>query len=378
MPRLELHLLQSFPPSNLNRDENGMPKSCHFGGRPRSRISSQCQKRAVRQFYHTHCPDLSPTQFAYRSRSWMPELKSRLEAGGIAPHLAQVAAVLALATLGAKIENDEVKSKSIFFLGRKEIDAIASILLGNWASIQPMLTEDKPALPKDPNIAKAIEKSLSGNSKPGDVALFGRMVASLPTVNVDAAVQMSHAISVNALQLEFDFFTAVDDLATDDRGADHMGETGFNSSCYYRFACVDTNQLATNLGSVDDAPDITKAFCQAFVWALPSGFQNSFAAFTLPTLAFAVVRKGQPISLVDAFESPARPSGGLSLTAKAVKQFDTHWADMLSMYRFSDIDYKAVVVRSSLAEHLSTLRDDRVEDVETLIDRAVEFAFSGS
>lgn len=46
---VELHFLQSFPPSCINRDGNNSPKDCTFGDVRRARISSQCLKRAIRQ-----------------------------------------------------------------------------------------------------------------------------------------------------------------------------------------------------------------------------------------------------------------------------------------------------------------------------------------
>ena len=239
--QIELHILQSFPPANLNRDENGMPKSCVFGGRNRARISSQCQKRAVRLHYQENS-NLDKAQYAQRSRAWMPKLQQALQENGISEAHAIIAAKLSLAVLGAVVEGDKVESKTILFLGQTEIQAIAELLIANWSKIEAGLGADKPELPKD--IAKGIEKALIQNGKSGDVALFGRMMASLPTVSVDASVQVAHAIGVNTLEQEFDFFTAVDDLSTgDDQGADHMGETGYNSSTYYRFAVVDTKQL---------------------------------------------------------------------------------------------------------------------------------------
>ena len=48
MKTIEFHILQNFPPSNLNRDDSGAPKDCDFGGYRRQRISSQCLKRSVR------------------------------------------------------------------------------------------------------------------------------------------------------------------------------------------------------------------------------------------------------------------------------------------------------------------------------------------
>jgi CRISPR system Cascade subunit CasC len=372
--QLELHLIQSFPPANLNRDENGMPKSTVFGGRPRARISSQCQKRAVRKFYQDYA-DLNPQQFAERSRNWLPKLQELLVGQDIAPEQAAVAARLALEE-GLKLKfNDEGKATTIVFLGQTELAAIATILTRNWATLEPELTGDNPTLPKD--IIKAIPKALIETGKPGDVALFGRMMASLPTVNVDAAVQMAHAISINTLQQEFDFFTAVDDLGgPEDTGADHMGETGYNSSTYYRFATLDTEQLAHNLGSAEHLESVVKAFAEAFVQALPSGHQNGFAAHTRPAAVMAVVRRGQPVSLVDAFEDPIAPKGGNSLLENAVKALDTHWADLTKMYGETGVLYKGIVTRTTLAQQLATLAGAEQESVAVLLKDALTAALS--
>ena len=377
--KLELHLLQSFPPANLNRDENGMPKSTVFGGRPRARISSQCQKRAVRKFYQDYT-DLDPQQFAERSRNWLPQLQALLVEQGIEGSQAEVAARLALEG-GLKLKfNDEGKATTIVFLGQTELAAIAHILTSNWDALEPGLTGEKPELPKkDPNIAKVIEKALVETGKPGDVALFGRMMASLPTVNVDAAVQMAHAISVNSLQQEFDFFTAVDDLGgSEDTGADHMGETGYNSATYYRFTVLDTEQLTQNLGGTDHLETVVKAFADAFVKALPSGHQNGFAAHTRPAAVMAVVRQGQPISLVDAFERPITPKNGASLLENAVKAWDAHWADLTKMYGETDVKYKGVVTRATLSAQLETLQQIEQESVDILLKKAIAAALNGN
>jgi CRISPR system Cascade subunit CasC len=376
--QLEIHVLQSFPPANLNRDENGMPKSTVFGGYPRARISSQCQKRAVRLFYQENS-DLAAEQFAQRSRAWMPELKALLVAAEIPEAQAETATKLALEVLGAKFETDKIESKTILFLGKTEIAAIADILIKNWSSIEPGLSVKEPKLPvKDPNIHKVIEKALVDTGKPGDVALFGRMMASLPTVNVDAAVQMAHAISINKLQQEFDFFTAVDDLGgSDDAGADHMGETGYNSSTYYRFTTLDTVQLQQNLGSDVQADTIAQAFAEAFIKAIPTGHQNGFAAHSLPAAVMVVVRKGQPISLVDAFENPVTPKSGKSLLENALSKLDSHWADLSKMYGEKSVVFKGIVTREQLAQQLVNLKDSEKPAVDELLKDAIAAAFPG-
>ena len=45
---VQLHLLTFYPPSNLNRDDTGKPKTAIIGGATRLRISSQALKRAWR------------------------------------------------------------------------------------------------------------------------------------------------------------------------------------------------------------------------------------------------------------------------------------------------------------------------------------------
>lgn len=378
--QFEIHVLQSFPPANLNRDENGMPKSTAFGGRPRARISSQCQKRAVRLHYQAYST-LHTKNFASRSRSWLGELKPLLMAAEIAEDQAEIAAKLALESLGASDDGKgKGKTKTILFLGHIEIEAIADVLIKNWEEIAPGLSGEKPEIPKD--IAKTIEKSLATTGKPGDVALFGRMMASLPSVNVDASVQMAHAISVNKLQQEFDFFTAVDDLsdpsdldAEDDAGADHLGEIGYNSSTYYRFTVLDTKQLKKNLGSDDELAAITQAFAEAFIQAIPTGHQNGFAAHSLPAAVMIVVRDGQPVSLVDAFEDPVVPEKGKSLLANAVSKLDGHWADITKMYGSKAVKFSGIVTRSQLEGSLQNLGESKKESVEVLVQEAISATF---
>lgn len=46
---LDVHVIQTVPSSNINRDDTGAPKTALYGGVTRARVSSQSWKRAVRQ-----------------------------------------------------------------------------------------------------------------------------------------------------------------------------------------------------------------------------------------------------------------------------------------------------------------------------------------
>jgi CRISPR system Cascade subunit CasC len=75
---IELHILHSFPPSNVNRDDLNQPKDGYFGGRRRARVSSQCFKRAIR----TNPIFATTTQVENgdRTRLIVRELRDRLKA----------------------------------------------------------------------------------------------------------------------------------------------------------------------------------------------------------------------------------------------------------------------------------------------------------
>ena len=46
---VDFHVLQTVPPSCVNRDDTGSPKTAVYGGTTRARVSSQAWKRADRK-----------------------------------------------------------------------------------------------------------------------------------------------------------------------------------------------------------------------------------------------------------------------------------------------------------------------------------------
>ncbi len=342
--KIELHLLQNFAPSNLNRDDTGAPKDCEFGGHRRARISSQCQKRAVRQAFELERLVDVEQQGARTKRLAHEVTKSLQTSYGHEPDRATALALGAIEGIGLgrnkKGAGDELwKTEYLLFVPRRIVGEIASILHANSGAISPSAADtaqeegatrgSKAAAKKDAkkaaqsaypkNVKDAIERCLEDARRTVDVALFGRMIADRPEWNVDAACQVAHAISTNRVQMDFDFFTAVDDLKPrDTAGSDMMGTVQFNSSCFYRYAVLDVDALRSNLfGEQSNQSDESEllhravgAFVRAFVSAIPTGKQNSMAAHNFASYALAVVRdRGQPLSLANAFLKPARPRG---------------------------------------------------------------------
>jgi len=384
--RLELHLLQNFAPSNLNRDDTGSPKDAEFGGYRRARISSQCQKRAVRNYFKEH--DLIPAEHrATRTKRLLEHVRQRLEKPGRDEGAVNRAVTTALAAGGLKLAEKNL-TQYLLFLGEGEIARFVSLIdqhfevlakesetvsveTGKKKTAKKDKAEAKNAAPEE--VQKAVPSLLDGG-KAADLALFGRMLADLPEKNVDAACQVAHAISTNKVHsMEMDYYTAVDDINNDSPGADMIGTIEFNSACFYRYANLDLHQLHENLqGDVDLARTTAESFLRSFVHAIPTGKQNSFAAHNKPSLVFAVVRDGPPVSLANAFVKPVTPRHDESLVEKSITALDSYYGRLVGMYGDGGLKKSAVCQMDGVA--LQHLRDD-VGSVEQLIETVVAAAF---
>lgn len=161
------------------------------------------------------------------------------------------------------------------------------------------------------------------------------MLADLPEKNQDAACQVAHALSTHAVEREFDFYTAVDDLKPDDNaGADMIGTVEFNSACFYRYVALDLEKLRANLqGDTELMLKGLEAFLRAIVKAKPSGKQNSFAAHNDPEyVLFTVRQEADPRNLANAFEKPVRPNREKSLTEVSVERLEDKWQKLFAAY----------------------------------------------
>ncbi|MBO0938695.1 type I-E CRISPR-associated protein Cas7/Cse4/CasC [Fibrella sp. HMF5335] len=354
MKTIEFHILQNFPPSNLNRDDSGAPKDCDFGGYRRQRISSQCLKRSVRQsdVFRQQMTD----RLGIRTKRAPQKVAEVLVGMGLADVQAKAMALEFFEALYGV--NDKGTTDYLLYVGEEELKRAATMLYNAGAELRTkaevitqlrieeamLAKKEKEVKTKEITEAAKLFNALAEQYKATypkhvravDVALFGRMLADNPTENVDAACQVSHAISVNRMNMEFDYFTAVDDIPApdDNAGAAMLGTVGFASSCFYRFACLDLDQLTRNLGGDSKAAhEGVMAFAEAFIQARPSGKQNTFAAHSLPAFMLLVVREnGQPVSLANAFEKPISPTKSQSLTSGAITALARHYTNLQKVY----------------------------------------------
>jgi CRISPR system Cascade subunit CasC len=343
---LELHILQNFAPSNLNRDDTGSPKDCMFGGSRRARISSQALKRSMRTYVREN--ELLPEgHLAERSRRFNRTIVSTLVERGRDAETAAKVVEAALGGMGLKIDEKENRTEYLIFLGSSELAQITELIDQNWDNLSAVAV-DKKAKKKDLSAAvpdelrKALNRTIRARGEGGDavdVALFGRMLADKPDKNQDAACQVAHAISTHKVEKEFDYYTAVDDLLdpSEDAGAGMLGTVEYNSACFYRYMTIDLARLKANLsGDEELLRKGLEAFLKAAVLAIPTGKQNSFAAHNPPSfIALRHRKNGPPINLANAFEEPVWLGGSnkdRSFSAASARKLAEHWESLDGFY----------------------------------------------
>lgn len=320
---LDVHVIQPVPPANLNRDDAGSPKTAVYGGARRARVSSQAWKRATRTFFAGGVPE---EQRATRTKRIAQVLTTSLtERTTVGQEAAARISTTLLRPLGIKAnKRKDTETSYLLFFGRGQIARLVDVVAPH---IEELAALDDAALDRRLTELVKVEEELR-RAHPAEVALFGRMVADLPHLNVEAAVQVAHALSTHAVEAEFDYFTAVDDekdrTQGDDAGAGMIGTVEFNSAVLYRYTTLGLHLLADNLGgSEEDVVTTTRRFVEGFVRSMPTGHQNAFAHRTLPSAAVVIVRDDQPVNLVSAFEEPIRSRSGhvgASVAALATEQ----------------------------------------------------------
>ena len=244
----------------------------------------------------------------------------------------------------------------LLYFTQEEIEAAVQGLLENWDAAVTAAKNGKSVN----SVVSALEKATRNRTSAPDIALFGRMMAEKPALNIDAACQVAHAISTHRVQMEMDFYTAVDDLQDrsdeEGAGAGMMGFTNFNSACFYRYARIDWPQLVENLGgNADLARRTVEGFLRAAIDAIPTGKQNSFAAQNPTNLAMVVVREdGKSWNLANAFEEPVYPAQNEGLIRRSIRALDTYWNDLTT--RRDDADFKTVAVFTDSRKHEEALQ----------------------
>jgi CRISPR system Cascade subunit CasC len=303
---------------------------------------------------------------------------------------------------GLTVKSDEEsKTEYLLFMPERSLGELASLIAQNWEQLKTLGLTDKEekaeeGKPKKSNkkkkadaegaasdaigkdLARAAVDAIYGTANTPELALFGRMIADRPETNVDASCQVAHAISTHRVAMEFDYYTAVDDLKPrDNSGADMIGTIAFNSACFYRYSVLDVEQLARNLAAKTHAELLTseekgaavqaaKSWLEASFNAIPSARQNTFAAWTPPELVITAVRsKGASLSLANAFAKPIRVDsrdGGDGLMPASATALAKHYDEMRKL-----VDDQATIRVTSAGAMTTPTGSEVVESFPKLV-----------
>jgi CRISPR system Cascade subunit CasC len=377
---VDIHVLHTVPSSNLNRDDTGRPKTGIFGGFTRARVSSQAWKRATRRDFEAYLPD---EDRAVRTRRIIQDLVQRITAQ--APEATQDEAI-EMAKEVMKAANSKIKFKAprvkaakkgeepeevdpfdlseyLLFVSNQQLDRLATLAVEGRGG----------------NIDKAAAKNAIQLNNGIEVALFGRMVADDTSINVDASVQVAHALSTHVVEPEYDYFTAVDDTTRDsDPSAGMIGVIEFNSSTLYRYATINLSQLQKNLGDVELVGRAVEAFVRSFLVSMPTGKQNTFANGTLPDAAVTQLRERRPVNLVGAFEVPVRPDGEKALSQLSAERLAERASAVDAAYGVGPSSSYVLAPDAEMAKALAQLGESaNLEELVANIARDAMAALQG-
>ncbi len=322
---LDVHVIQTVPPSCVNRDDTGSPKTAIYGGVRRARVSSQSWKRAVRAYFKENSGDMLGIRTAH---------VVEMVADAISAKDQTVPRDVAMEKAAAVFKAGKISIKSKKIKDKEEVDCSAALMFVSRLQINLLanlaLSPDFAA--SEAKAQKAAVNDILDNNNTADIILFGRMLADDPSLNVDATCQVAHAISTHRVDNEYDYYTAVDEMNLDDTsGAGMIGTVEFNSSTLYRYATLAVHELANQMTEKSDILRTVTEFVKAFVLSMPTGKQNTFANRTVPDAVLFVLRKDQPVNLVGAFEVPVK-AGSEGYALPSAKRLTEYMSEVCSSF----------------------------------------------
>ncbi|GGT57898.1 type I-E CRISPR-associated protein Cas7/Cse4/CasC [Streptomyces purpureus] len=362
---VDMHILQTLPFSNVNRDDLGSPKTVTYGGVTRTRVSSQAWKRPTRLAVETRIGHQ-----ARRTRRLPLQVAQNLIDRGWPEDLAELAGVQVVISTDSKLDlENNATTASLLFLPNDAAGSLADIADKHRDKLEKALgtkAAAKPQLPKD-----AIHEIL--RSRNGSIALFGRMMAEIPGAGVDGAVQVAHSFTTHSTSVQADFFTAVDDVDqwASDAGSAHMNTAEYSSGVFYRYAVLDTGDLIRNVTDQTVARELAEAFLTEFIQSLPSAKKNSTAPNSVPDLVHVAVRSDRPVSLAAAFEQPVQ-AGRTGWAEPSRRALAAYTAKINTLMGDSGRIYSA---HAGVDDTPFEALGDRVESYPVLVAGALEAVF---
>lgn len=383
---LQVHFLTSYHASLLNRDDVGLAKRINFGGSPRLRVSSQCQKRHWREWILVQKQPKLPKGF--RTRYFFDRIvKENLIEKGIDDKVAHELAlhlgkVLLKAAKGKNpIGKETLKMEQVVLFGEPETNYIVE--LARAAAAQKNIKDAKNYINEridreKENFNVMFEHGGYKNPAAGfEGALFGRFVTSDILSRIDAPVHVSHAFTTHSMDTEIDYFTTVDDL--DKIGAGHTGDAELGCGIFYGYVVVDIPLLVRNLTGCkkiewiqqefNDVHTILVLLLNAITKVSPGAKLGATAPYARAECVLLEVGEEQPRSLANAFLNPINNRQSATQPMKlSIDALARYMNDIDEMYGTSEKRFVSTI-------HAWPQADDTVVPLPRAIDESLEAIF---
>ncbi|MEV4251601.1 type I-E CRISPR-associated protein Cas7/Cse4/CasC [Spirillospora sp. NPDC049652] len=379
---VELHVVQAIPFANLNRDDTNSIKTVTWGGAERTRVSSQCWKRAMRLHLQQ-----SIGQDALRTRRLAERLTHHLRdqhgwpddlAERAGRHVAVASSVGAEAPKKKKDADDDGPADAWLNAAMVYIPDTAIAELADLAELHREALEnakDPAKFDRKHSVIPGTDVDAVLRSRNGVINLFGRMLAQVDGAHVDGAVQVAHSFTTHRTDVEIDYFSAVDDVTAawqDTTGSAHMGQAEHSAGVLYRYVVLDLHDLHRNLGgALTETHELADALLRAALLSLPHAKKNSTAPHTIPHLAHVTVRNDRPVSYAGAFEKPVRADQFGGHSEPSVAALDSYAAAVQRLLGTNGLTYGGHATLSDLAPQGL---GNRAESFDALIESALAAA----
>lgn len=350
---LQIHTLTGYAATLLNRDDIGKAKRLPFGGAERIRVSSQCLKRHWREATGEWAlRDLGTGKSQRSRRLFSRVIAERLRNEGMKDDaIVTVLTPIRSAVLGESIKAretrkarkaddetanplDELRTEQVIVLGEPEIGFLTQLAQELHRGSADETAKAVTSYFKDKETRGNLA-ALRHNVGMGiDAALFGRMVTSDVMARSDAAVHVSHSFTVHRENAEPDYFSALDDLVTEEGelGSGHINTSELTSGLFYSYVVVDVPHLTSNLsGDAELAANVLRRLLHLIATVSPGAKRGATAPYACAELMVAEIGSRQPRTLANAFMKPV-PLERADVKAEAARALDGYLERYDAMY----------------------------------------------
>ena len=151
---VDFHVIQTVPPSCINRDDTGSPKTAVYGGSMRARVSSQAWKHAMRVYFQQNIPE---EELGVRTKYVRGKIADEIQKlnGKLSREKCEDLAGTILGKGAARHKEKDKEKKQEDSYNKEELDTLLYI---SWKQIRELANLVMDSITEDGSLGKEEEK----------------------------------------------------------------------------------------------------------------------------------------------------------------------------------------------------------------------------